>query len=195
MDMMDWEMCFLAGSIVCYAGNERYENKNGLAGDEKGARGSNGVFVGQSPAGLSGMRSGWRVRLARSSHDVRQWSFTFHGHFVQWQASRRGQESRPVGENKHEPMHTLHEMHPFCERSGRRRRSRHNGSRRWNASRHVHWKTFPVRVERQRRRPVSCRSAHVQTVRFQSETLGVKVIIDHPSHLPAYLRLIIPVYI
>mmetsp|Transcript_27297 Transcript_27297/g.48254 ORF Transcript_27297/g.48254 Transcript_27297/m.48254 type:complete len:235 (-) Transcript_27297:1760-2464(-) len=168
-----------ARRFVCHAAYAWNEDQNRHAPSPQSERRCDGVSACKPPSRLPHLRPRWRVRPPGPVHGVRRRPISILPH----QARRRGQKHRPSDPNHHDALHPLHEVRALLLRSRRRARPGHHGPRQLDGNRHVR-RGHLLRLGdvRQRHRPLSRRSAHLQAVRLPRASLGAAEHRVHRRH-------------
>ena len=129
-----------------------------------------GVPAHQPPAGLPDLRPGRRVRPAGPVDVLRHGSLALRRE----QARGEGQESRPAGQDRDDPLHPLHPLHPLRPRNRRGAGARRHLARREHGGRHLCRARADLGAVGQHDRHLPGRRADRQALRLRRPAVGAE---------------------
>ena len=144
--------------------------EDALADGAQGARRRDGIFAHQPSARLSDLRPGRRMRPAGPIHGLRR----RRQPFPREQARGRGQISRRAGQDRDEPLHPMHALHPLRHRGRRRARIGRHRARRGHGDHDLSRRGDGLRTAGQRGRPLSGRRADLEAVCLRGAAVGAQ---------------------
>ena len=152
------------------AGWRASQDQDQQSDGQKGSRRSDGVPPDQSPARLSDLRSGRRVRPAGSGDVFRR----RHEQVPRAQKSRRGSGSGSAGRNAHDSLHIVHALRAVHDRSRGRGRDGTDRSRRGRGNHELSQSNADVQFARQRCRSLPGRRFDLQALRVHRQAMGAE---------------------
>ena len=141
-----------------------------LADGAQGARRRDGISADQSSARLPDLRSGRRMRSAGSGDGLWRRSKPV----PREQARGRGQISRRAGQDLDEPLHPMHALRAFRDRSRRHPGTRRHRPRRGHGDHHLSGRGADLRIAGQHRRSLPGRRADLEAVRVCRAPVGAQ---------------------
>ena len=135
---------------------------------QEGPRRGDGVPAHQSPARLPDLRSGRRMRSAGPGDGLRPQLLALRRE----QAGDRRQIYGPGDQDRDDPLHPVHALHPLCRGSRRRAGNRHALPRRGCADHHLSGKDRDQRACRQSGRRLPGRSAAAEAAELRDAPVG-----------------------